>query len=210
MADDAPTTIRVRRLSRRDLMRRSAIIGGGGVAAAWATPMLESLAQTGTAGSPVGDCGRMTGGGKFEFDNISTTGDGGGGFTLHCNLAAQPPHPQNLVVTFKDANNKENQFKLTDLDYALCTDDPDIDQGPNADFDTFNGRGRGTLRIGNGPARTGYRIEFTFIDGGEPGKQTDSGAVQIYGPGDVLVRSASGFVDRGNLQAHYATGTRSC
>ena len=208
MADE-PTRVRVRRHSRRELLQRGGIIAAGGVGAAWAAPAIQSLAAPGDPGSPAVACGRMTGGGKFEFDNISTSGDGGGGFTLHCNLAASPPHPQNLVVTFKDANNKENEFKLVNLDYARCTDDPTIDQGPNADFDTFVGKGTGTLRIGNGPAMDGYRIEFMFVDAGEPGN-ADYGTLTIYGPGDVVIRTASGQVDRGNLQAHYATGTRSC
>src|SRR5690242_20334731 len=67
---------------------------------------------------------RMTGGGKI--------GDGGfrHAFELHCNADDRPNH---LQIHWGGGNH----FRLTTLTSASCTDDPSIDNGKSASFDTL-------------------------------------------------------------------------
>ena len=135
--------------------------------------------------TPPGVPGRMTGGGSvFTIDDIRVTR----GFEIHCDLR----EPNNLQVNWKG-----NRFHTTKLTGAICTEDPAINQLPrSAPFDTFNGEGIGKL---NG--EEGARIEFVFVDAGEPGRD-DTASIRIYDQLDNLVLEVSGFIDKGNIQAH--------
>jgi hypothetical protein len=136
--------------------------------------------------APSGATGRMTGGGSvFTVDGRRVTH----GFEIHCDLR----EPNNIEVNWPGGNN----FHLTELTGALCTDSPAIDQKPpNAPFDTFIGTGTGKLNN-----RDGARIEFVFVDGGEPGVR-DTVSIQVFDENDTLVLDVSGPLDRGNQQAH--------
>jgi uncharacterized repeat protein (TIGR01451 family) len=130
--------------------------------------------------------GRMTGGGSvFRIDGARVTR----GFEIHCDL--RPPN--NIEVNWPGGNN----FHMTTLTAAVCTDDPAIIQDPPAaPFDTFTATGTGKL---NGA--TGATIYFVFVDAGEPGKN-DTALIQIWDAAGNLVLDVSGFIDVGNLQAH--------
>ena len=135
--------------------------------------------------TPPGVPGRMTGGGSvFTVDGARVTR----GFQIHCDLR----EPNNLEVNWPGGNN----FHLTELTGALCTDTPAVEEPPSAPFDTFDGQGVGKLN--NKP---GARIEFTFVDKGEPGDQ-DTALIRIFDPSNNQVLEVSGLVDRGNVQAH--------
>jgi hypothetical protein len=85
---------------------------------------------------------------------------------------------------------------MTELTSAVCTDTP-VDQLPrSAPFDTFQGEGVGRLNNDEGA-----RIEFVFVDAGEPGRE-DTALIRVYDPSDNLVLEVSGFLNRGNMQAH--------
>jgi len=136
--------------------------------------------------------GRMTGGGSvFTVNDVRVTR----GFELHCDLR----EPNNLEVNWPDGNN----FHMTKLTSASCTDSPAIDQNPPAaPFDTFTGTGIGKLN--NIP---GARIEFIFVDAGEPGT-LDTALMKIYDADNNLVLDVTGdpnlpgYLDNGNIQAH--------
>jgi len=130
--------------------------------------------------------GRMTGGGSvFKIDGARVTR----GFEIHCDLR----EPNNIEVNWPGGNN----FHMTSLTAAVCTEDPAIIQKPPAaPFDTFTGEGTGKL---NG--ETGATIHFVFVDAGEPGK-SDTALIQIWDAAGNLVLEVSGFIDVGNLQAH--------
>jgi len=134
---------------------------------------------------PPGVPGRMTGGGSvFRIDGARVTR----GFEIHCDLR----EPNNLEVNWPG-----HRFHTTELTAAICTEDPAIDQLPrSAPFDTFNGTGIGRL---NGV--DGARIEFVFVDAGEPGRD-DTASISIFDADNNLVLEVSGFMDRGNIQAH--------
>jgi hypothetical protein len=135
--------------------------------------------------------GRMTGGGSvFTIGDVRVTR----GFEIHCDLR----EPNNLEVNWQG-----NRFHTTELTSAVCIDQVAIDQNPPvAPFDTFIGTGVGRL---NG--KSDARIEFVFVDAGEPGT-SDTATIKIYDasnnlvldvPGDPLV---PGYLTFGNIQAH--------
>jgi hypothetical protein len=133
---------------------------------------------------PPGTPGRMTGGGSvFKLDGTRVTR----GFEIHCDLR----EPNNIQVNWPG-----NRFHMTDLTSAVCIDTP-VDQLPrSAPFDTFQGEGTGKL---NGAE--GARIEFVFVDAGEPGRN-DTAEIRIFDQANDEVLFVSGNLDRGNMQAH--------
>lgn len=137
---------------------------------------------------PPGDCGRMTGGGSvFTIYDVRVTR----GFEIHCDLR----DPNNIEVNWPD-----NKFHMKDLTSAVCID-TSIDQRPppSAPFDTFIGTGNG--RLNNQP---GARIEFTFVDAGEPGT-SDTATMKIFDKADNVVLDMTdvvGYIHNGNLQTH--------
>jgi len=140
---------------------------------------------------PEGDPGRMTGGGSvFTLDGTRVTR----GFEIHCDL--RPPN--NLEVNWA----KGQRFHLTQLTSAVCTDSPAITQEPpRAPFDTFTAEGTGLLK-----GVPGATIRFVFVDAGEPGVN-DTAMIKIWAPGDNPdvddpVLDVSGFLNKGNIQAH--------
>jgi hypothetical protein len=137
------------------------------------------------------NCGRMTGGGSvFTVDDVRVTR----GFEIHCDLRK----PNNIEV-----NWPENKFHLTELTSAVCTDTVAVQAPPQSSpFDTFQGTGEG--RLNNEP---GARIEFVFVDAGEPGT-SDTAWIKIYDADDNLVLyvpgdpNVPGYLEYGNLQTH--------
>ena len=141
---------------------------------------------------PPGACGRMTGGGSvFTHDDVRVTR----GFEIHCDLR----EPNNIEV-----NWPENKFHMSELTAAVCTDSLLIDQTPpnSAPFDTFTGTGVGKLNN-----RPGARIEFVFVDAGEPGT-SDTARIKVFDKNDNLVLDVPGdinipgYLHNGNLQTH--------
>ena len=130
--------------------------------------------------------GRMTGGGSvFTNDNARITLD----FEMYCDLR----EPNNLQVNWPDGN----KFHMPELTYAICTDDPKINQKPPAiPFDTLTGEGTGRF---NG--EEGATINFTFLDQGEPGK-SDTVWIQIFDKHEQEVLNVEEPMKYGNLQAH--------
>jgi hypothetical protein len=137
---------------------------------------------------PPGTCGRMTGGGSvFTYNDVRVTR----GFEIHCDLR----EPKNWPG---------NKFHLSRLTSAVCTDNPAVVQAPpsSAPFDTFTGTGVGKLN--NKP---GGRIEFVFVDAGEPGN-SDTAKIKVFDENNNLVLDVPGapnlpgFLNRGNLQTH--------
>ena len=128
--------------------------------------------------------GRMTGGGSVFKGNVRVTH----GFEIHCDLKK----PNNIEVNWPG-----NKFHMKDLTSAVCTDDPGIDpKPPKAPFDTFTGTGNGKLNGVNGA-----KIEFVFTDAGEPGTK-DRATMKIWDKSNKLVLDVSGFLYKGNHQAH--------
>jgi hypothetical protein len=136
--------------------------------------------------------GRFTGGGKQirVSDGLKITR----GLTIHCDLLLS----NNLQVNWSTSNH----FHMREyLRTVSCTDDPAIhQQPPPAPIDTLVGVGRGRF---NGVS--GYTIEFTLVDAGEPGGN-DQMAIKIYqtsNPSNVVLEVPLQQLTGGNLQAHY-------
>jgi hypothetical protein len=137
---------------------------------------------------PPTGCGRMTGGGSVWVGDMRVTR----GFEIHCDVSK----PNNIEVNWPGGNN----FHLTKLLSATCRDNPYIHQEPPAaPFDTFIGEGEG-IWSQKGDKEIGAKINFKFIDAGEPGVN-DWAMIRITSNGSqvILVR---GFLKKGNLQAH--------
>jgi len=157
--------------------------------------------------------GRFTGGGKTNVDEVIAGGfslsgdpdpasDGKGGsphvtkgFEIHCDLATH--NPNTLEVNWSGGNHFHTESWVS----ATCTDDPSIKQPPpKAPVDTIvavaNGRYNGV---------SGYTIELTLIDAGEPGKDDKTG-FKIYetaNPSNIVLLLPLSYVTTGNIQAHY-------
>ena len=133
--------------------------------------------------------GWMTSGGSI----LASAGRVTHGFTLHCHPSDQP---NNLQVNWAG-----NSFHLEELELAVCTDDPSINETPpNADFDTYFGRGTGRY---NGVS--GATAVWVFTDDGQPGR-ADFMAIVITDAGGNTVLDEAGNLAGGNHQAHGPQG----
>ena len=181
-------------MSRRTLIKRSAIVGG---TVLWAAPVVQSFTSPafGQVGTAEEICGRMTYGGFIDTALYGRVTYGG---ELHCGNPAVPPN--RLEVNWDGGNN----FHLTGDFTSSCHDTPAIETPPTADFDTLIGSGSGTLN-----QQPGYTVDITLTDSGEPGT-SDTISLIIRNGGGVVVLQASGPVSGGNIQAHEATGSKGC
>jgi hypothetical protein len=139
--------------------------------------------------------GRMTGGGSIQCGDVGRVTYG---FELHCIFPENtlPIEPNNLEINWGRGNN----FHLTTLMTAICTDTAVIQQPPSAPFDTMEGTGTGLL---NGVP--GATISFILIDAGEPGAGADKAGFFIKDAGgNVVLNCPPQVLDGGNNQAHKA------
>ena len=140
--------------------------------------------------------GRMTGGGSIQCGDVGKVTHG---FELHCIFpeGTLPIEPNNLEINWDGGNN----FHLTTLNTAICTDSPLFDEEqPPAGFDTMEATGTGSL---NGVP--GATIQFILIDDGEPGAGVDIARYFIQNAaGDVVLDCPmTPVLDQGgNHQAH--------
>lgn len=196
-------------ISRRQLIKRGAVVGG---AAIWVPPVVQSLrlpayAQVGSP--PPVTCivdGRMTGGG---FVNIT----GGKKVSYELRVLDCPPVASSpeLKVSWKIGNGQNAttyDFELLTFTSRTCSDNPGIPNGPNANFDTVVGTGTGTLTV-NGVPQNGS-IQFGFVDAGEGNNSGDTVTLIINNASNVNVLNiVNQLVDGGNLQAldgNFASG----
>lgn len=156
------------------------VADGGVVAAKQVTITVPKCPPT-----PVPD-GRMTGGGSvMTAAGVRVTH----GLTLQCDAARGP---NNLQI-----NWGKNSFHLEQLTSALCYDDPNLaPTAPRQNFDTYVGSGSG--RLNN---QSGATVTWTFTDVGEPGT-SDMATIEIRDAANNVVLSVSGYLEKGNQQAH--------
>ncbi|MEX2554339.1 MAG: hypothetical protein WEB06_01760 [Actinomycetota bacterium] len=179
-------------ISRRQLIKRGAIVGG---AAIWVPPVVQSMRMPAFAqvvGSPPPvTCiidGFMTGGGAVEAFDLD--------YELHkLNCPGQPSNQSPHLV----ANWDDNEFVVTSYTSITCSDNLGIPNGANADFDTISGTAVGTL---NGVP--GATAQFEFVDAGE-GQPPNGDIVTlvISDANNVVVLSVMNqLIDKRNQQAH--------
>ena len=186
------------KLSRRQLIKRGAVVGG---VALWAPPVIQSLtmpahAQVGSPEPPV-ECivdGYMTGKGTVDLAGFSVDYELR---KLDCPPLTSPPE---LKVDWTDGG-VDYHFELFTFTSRLCTDDPGIPNGANANFDTVQGSGNGTLTVDGVPESAS--VTFQFIDAGEGANSPDSASLTITGVNSGQVLSfANEIIDKGQQQAH--------
>jgi hypothetical protein len=148
------------------------------------------LIFTNTEDTTTPGTGRFTGGGsQIRIDGVRITR----GLTVHCDL---------LLSNNLEVNWQGNQFHMEEhLTTVACTDDPAIIQAPPAaPLDTLIGTGTGRY---NGTS--GYTIEFTMQDYGEPG-ENDKMRIKIFqasNPSNIVLDIPLQTLTGGNLQAHF-------
>ncbi len=185
-------------LTRRDLMRRGAIVGGSLM---WAAPTVQSFAKPAFAqdGTPViveGCPGFVTGG-----PNLVLTTDGGQLITLGLGpIQCDASQPTEIEINFDGSS-----AHFTALVDVRCCNDPAIDAAPPpACFDTITGIATGTFNPAVGDT-VGATLVFTFTDAGEPGT-ADTGSIEITADGLGVVLDVSGTITAGDIQAHSPPG----
>ena len=151
--------------------------------------------------------GHFTGGGSIFVQALKTNSkkpDNGRvthGFTLHCDATRLPNRLEVNWAGVIGSKGKasENNFHLTQLTFAECSDDPAIDpEQPKAEIDTIHGKGIGTFN--NVPGAT---IDFIFNDDGEPGKNDTAWMIiKNVGGTEVLNTLVPLKLEVGNQQAH--------
>ncbi len=144
---------------------------------------------------PASICGRMKGYGKIRGTRAKHN------FSISCDVN----EPNRLQVKWTEYNKyskhggyygQSNSFHLTNLDKAVCSNDPDIKQKRNnRSFDTLYGKGTGRY---NG--QNGAKVEFTFVDGGNRGRK-DIAEITITDNKGTVVLNESGLIKRGNHNA---------
>lgn len=193
-------------ITRRDALRRGAVVGG---ALVWTAPVVQSLAhpafaQTAGTEAPQQVCGRLTGGGQGSVVTSPDRQVNYGIGQLFCAAVnyTEPPGPPALVVNYLSTTGQTVTFKLTSYS-STCSGDGERAGSPDAEFNRIDIVGSGTVQ---GSAAT---IVATFIDNGEGAGAfaPDQVALDIDASDpryDLLVPLSD--VANGNLQAHRATG----
>lgn len=136
--------------------------------------------------------GRFTGGGKDVQEGGLTVTQG---LTIHCDLKLS----NNLEINWKDGGTT-HQFHLLEHTFADCNEIVGNQPPPAAPLDTLRGIGTGRY-----DGATGYTVDFTLFDGGEPGTN-DTIKIKIFetaNPSNVVLDLPTTFLTGGNLQAHF-------
>lgn len=136
--------------------------------------------------------GRFTGGGKQVIVNVVTLTKG---FEVDCDLH-QPSN--NLEINWIDASGGSHHFHMDTLTSAVCTLNGNP-VPPKAPVNTIVASG-----IGEFDNVTGFTVQFTLIDNGEPGTHDQAGFMvfETANPSNVVLAFPVMTVTTGNIQAH--------
>lgn len=190
-------------LTRRDTLRRGALVAG---ATLWTAPVLQAIPTPAFAnGSPVGEgncTGCLTGGGQV-IENVSYQGGlAEVSFGLSPICCGEEPKPgTELEVNLHKLGDQAKDDLSYHFNLAL-TVTCSIDKNCLGDQPQYCAN-RFTGQIFDAE---GNRLEFEFVDCGEPGHDVDRVSLKIFSPTNTLIVSALGLLSRGNLQAHESLG----
>jgi hypothetical protein len=184
--------------SRRDMLRRTAMVGAGVV---WTTPVVQSLSgpALATGGSPPGggDCfGCLTGGGQLIVGGTVNGGQADVSFGLSPICCGENQPGTELEVNVPGTSD---QWHFDQNLVVRCTVDASCSAGqPASCANVFTG----TIEDADGNV-----LSFSFTDCGEPGTDVDKVSLAITAAGEQTpFLTAAGTLDRGNLQAHLDLG----
>ena len=192
-------------ISRRQLIKRGAIVGGTVV---WAAPVVQSFTAPAYSQTLYQLCCRFTGGGGSGGDS-GLTNVVHYGFELYC--GPNPPAPNNFTVTFIDeATGKRVTFHLESNYTATCAPPPTTT--PDAPCSQITGGGSGRV---TGPGATdGSSATFTFeLRDEDPGRGETGGdfmkvCVTYTNKLGQLKTFCSEGIPTGNIQAHEVHGSK--
>lgn len=193
-------------VSRRQLIKRGAIVGG---AVVWAAPVVQSFTAPALSQTLYQLCCRFTGGGgsggKSGLTNVVHYG-----FELYC--GPNPPSPNNFTVSFVDpATGKTVTFHLESGYFATCSPPPTTT--PNAPCSIIEGGGSGRV---TGPGRSvidsAATFTFKLIDDdpnqGETGGDFLRVCVTYVNSKGTATQFCSEGIPNGNIQAHEVRGSK--
>ncbi|MDP8927714.1 MAG: hypothetical protein M3O70_03815 [Actinomycetota bacterium] len=167
--------------------------------------MLQTFASPAYAQAyppPDAECvGFVTGGPNLtfrdgaEFDDVRT-----GLGRIDCDGSG----PTNIQVQWGNGNGGTNTGHFTDLLAVNCCDDPAVTPDPpDACFDTITGVATGTVNLAGRGGTVDARLEFTFVDAGEPAAGADQASLKITTDnGQTILLNVRGTIDPSNIQAH--------
>ncbi len=198
-------------VSRRQLIKRAAIVGG---AVVWAAPVVQSFTASASSQTLYGLCCRFTGGGGASGPHAGPSGLTKVvhyGFELHC--GPKPPSPNKFTVTFLDpSTGKRVTFHLDTGYFATCTGPSTTT--PDAPCSRIEGGGTGRV---TGPAaarggNSGATFTFALVDQDAGRGETGGDFLQLCvdytnSDGDSTRFCAEG-VPTGNVQAHEVRGSK--
>lgn len=103
-----------------------------------------------------------------------------------------------VALMVRDGNGRPSRFLATGISDLLFTNSEGYEPGrfPRSGIDTvsFNG-------VGSWNGVSGYRVEISASDRGEPGRGLDTFTVKVYAPNGTVVESATGTLRDGNVQS---------
>ncbi len=187
---------------RRGFLQRASIVAAG---TAWALPTVQSLVTPAFAlGSRLPCTACLTGGGQlvtikgapvlYKGQTIPKASYGLG------QICCQGDGPVEIEVNaHPKANPKDDvswHFTLNLVVVCIKTGNP----APPPQTEECPNRFEGTARD-----KLGNKLEFVFVDNGEPGN-ADYASIKVYDATNVLLLTAQGTVSNGNLQAHPSLG----
>lgn len=192
-------------LTRRDVMRRSALIGA---AVVWTTPVVQSLSSpafaAGTTAGGDGSCfGCLTGGGQLIVGGTVRGGIANVSFGLSPICCGENKPGTELEVNVPGTSDS---WHFNQNLVVTCTRDITCSAGqPTSCANKFTG----TISD-----LAGNVLTFSLTDCGEPGTNVDKVSLVVTSAGGTVLVNATGTLDRGNLQAHLDLGipapTRTC
>jgi hypothetical protein len=98
----------------------------------------------------------------------------------------------------RDGNGRPSRFLATSISDLLFTNSEGYEPGrfPRSGIDTVSFKG-----VGYWNGQSGYRVEVSASDRGEPGRNLDTFTVKVFAPNGTVVESASGTLRDGNVQS---------
>jgi hypothetical protein len=197
----------VQQPTRRDALRRGALVAGATV---WAAPAVQTLAAPAfAAGSPPVEenpcTGCLTGGGELVEEVVFEDTPGAvvtlttGLSPICCGEEPKPGTELQVNIHKADTQNKDDVIFHFDQNLVVqCFNDTSCDaEQPAYCANRF---------VGSIYTTDGDRLDFDLTDCGEQQGAVDRVTLKITDSGGDVLVNASGSLEKGNLQAHLALG----
>lgn len=136
--------------------------------------------------------GRMAGAGHVLTSQHQTW------FAFDVRGSATTVQRGSVALMVRDGNGRPSRFLATSISDLLFTNSEGYEPGrfPRSGIDTVSFKG-----VGYWNGQSGYRVEVSASDRGEPGRNLDTFTVKVIAPNGTVVESATGTLRDGNVQS---------